>query len=276
MYKLLTIYCLYGIFIFFNSSCAVNPISGKEQLMFYSVEKDFKIGKAVAPEIEKLLGNRINSPKLQRYIDRVGQKIAGVCHHPDWQYHYTAVKHKSVNALALPGGFIFITRGMLENITNEAELAAVLAHETTHAVARHAMAQLSKQTVMQLATLATLVSKQAPAELQQLALISNQFLTLQYSRDDEQQADTGGLRYMVEAGYDPNSMIELMQMLYKEHPGGKQYEFYSTHPHPTSRLHYIKAMIKRKYKNKHNLKIGKKEYQDNVLNILKKKVKTSQ
>ena len=147
------------------AGCATNPISGDDELMFisgddelmfYSVEDDFALGKTVAPELLKFLDGRIEDEGLQRYIDRIGQKMALVCHHPDWEYHYTAVEHESVNALALPGGYIYITRGMLEKLETEAQLAAILGHETTHVVGRHSMAQMSKKRVMDVATLATL------------------------------------------------------------------------------------------------------------------------
>ena len=250
------------------AGCATNPISGDDELMFYSVEDDFTLGKAVAPEILKYLDGRIPDEMLQRYIDRIGQKIALVCHHPDWEYHFTAVEHESVNALALPGGYIFITRGMLEKLETEAQLAAILGHETTHVVARHSMAQISKRRVMNVATLATLVSGAAPPEVMQLTMITNQIMTMQYSRQDEKEADLAGLDYMVAAGYDPNGMLEIMRILQKEHPGGKQYEFFSTHPHPENRFYYIQRKIDLRYPSTRDLRIGRDTYQAKIAEYL--------
>ena len=250
------------------AGCATNPISGDDELMFYSVEDDFTLGKAVAPEILKYLDGRIPDERLQRYIDRIGQKIALVCHHPDWEYHFTAVEHESVNALALPGGYIFITRGMLEKLETEAQLAAILGHETTHVVARHSMAQISKRRVMNVATLATLASGAAPPEVMQLTMITNQVMTMQYSRQDEKEADLAGLDYMVAAGYDPNGMLEIMRILQKEHPGGKQYEFFSTHPHPENRFYYIQRKIDLRYPSTKDLRIGRDTYQAKIAEYL--------
>ena len=251
------------------AGCATNPISGDDELMFYSVEDDFALGKAVAPEILKYLDGRIPDEGLQRYIDRIGQKIALVCHRPDWEYHFTAVEHESVNALALPGGYIYITRGMLEKLETEAQLAAILGHETTHVVARHSMAQISKRRVMNVATLATLVSGAAPPEVMQLTMITNQIMTMQYSRQDEKEADLAGLDYMVAAGYDPNGMLEIMRILQKEHPGGKQYEFFSTHPHPENRFYYIQDKIDKRYPDRNDLRRGRETYQDKIADYLK-------
>jgi len=249
--------------------CATNPITGNDELMFYSVEDDFKMGATYAPQILKVLEGKIADEGLQRYIDRIGQKIALVCHHPDWEYHFIAVEHESVNALALPGGYIYITRGMLEKLETEAQLAAILGHEATHVVARHSTAQMSKKRLMDTATLATLVSGVAPPEVVQLSLITNQVMTMQYSREDEKESDLAGLSYMVAAGYDPNGMLEIMQILQKEHPGGKQYEFFSTHPHPENRFYYIQARIEKRYANREGLKVGRASYQTQVANYLK-------
>ena len=251
------------------AGCATNPISGDDELMFYSVEDDFTLGKAVAPEVLKFLDGRIDDEGLQRYIDRIGQKMALVCHHPDWEYHYTAVEHESVNALALPGGYIYITRGMLEKLETEAQLAAILGHETTHVVGRHSMAQMSKKRVMDVATLATLVSGAAPPEVAQMTMITNQVMTMKYSRQDEKEADLAGLDYMVAAGYDPNSMLEIMRILQKEHPGGKQYEFFSTHPHPENRFYYIRDKIDKRYPERNDLRVGRDTYQARIADYLK-------
>ncbi len=116
--------------------CAVNPITGEEELMLFGEDQDIVIGRKYAPELEKQLGGRIANEGLQDYMDGVGQKIARISHKPDWEYHFVALEHESVNAFALPGGYIFITRGMLEKLQTEAQLAAILAHETVHVVAR--------------------------------------------------------------------------------------------------------------------------------------------
>ncbi len=274
--KSLLLLILTGLTLSGLAGCVTNPISGDDELMFYSVEDDFTLGKAVAPEILKYLDGRISDEGLQRYVDRIGQRIALVCHHPDWEYHFTAVEHESVNALALPGGYIYITRGMLEKLETEAQLAAILGHETTHVVARHSMAQMSKRKVMNVATLATLASGAAPPEVMQLTMITNQVMSMQYSRQDEKESDLTRLDYMVAAGYDPNGMLEIMRILQKEHPGGKQYEFFSTHPHPENRFYYIQDKIDKRYPDRNDLRVGRATYQAKIAEYLKTHPKPKQ
>ena len=127
----------------FASGCAVNPVTGKEQLMFVSPKQDVEIGKKYAPEVEEQLGGRIENPVIEQYINAIGQKVARVSHDPDLKFTYIALNDDSMNALALPGGYIFITRGMLEKLENESQLAGILAHETLHVTARHSAAAIS-------------------------------------------------------------------------------------------------------------------------------------
>lgn len=247
--------------------CATNPITGREELILSSEQEDFRLGRKFAPLIEERLNERIPDEALQRYLDRIGQRIAGICHHPDWEYHYAAVNHPSINALALPGGYIYITRGMLEKIETEAQLAAILAHETAHVVARDSAAAMTRQTGMTLATMAALVTGGTPREVQQLALMANQFLTLSYSRQDEREADLAGLDYLVDAGYDPNGMVETMQIL-EELQTRRPIEFYSTHPLPANRVRYLKQRIKLRYVGVAGGKTGKDEYKAKILDYL--------
>ncbi len=250
--------------------------------MLSSIQEDFRLGKKFAPLIEERLNDRIPDEGLQRYLDRIGQRIAGICQHPDWEYHYAAVNHTSINALALPGGYIFITRGMLEKIESESQLAAILAHETAHVVARDTAAAMTRQTGMTLITVAAMVTGGTPREVQQLVLMTNQFLSLSYSRQDEREADLAGLDYLVGAGYDPNGMVETMQIL-QEAQTRRPIEFYSTHPLPANRIRYLKQRIDQKYASVPDGKTAKDSYQAKVLDYLaahdppkKKKRKTGQ
>ena len=249
------------------SGCAVNPITGQKELMLLSPDEDIQIGRRYAPEIEKKLHGKITDEQLQRYIDSVGQKIAAVCHRPDWDYHFTAVKDKSINALALPGGYVFITKGLLKKLKNEAQLAGILGHEVSHVVARDSAVALSRA---QLATmlLAAAVSADTPANAIRVAQFTQYFLSLKYSRTDEKQADQSGMNYMVKAGYDPAEMIKVMQMFDAEEKI-RPIEFLSTHPLPVNRIEYLKQELEYRYHNRQNLKIGTDAYRKNVLNRLR-------
>ena len=127
------------------SGCTVNPITGEEELMFFSQDEDIELGRKYAPEVEKQLGGRIEDADLQSYIDGIGQKIARVSHRPEIEYHFQAVDDEMTNAIALPGGYVYITRGLLEKLASEAQLAAILGHETGHIVARDSMVAMSRQ-----------------------------------------------------------------------------------------------------------------------------------
>jgi predicted Zn-dependent protease len=253
--------CLYG-------GCAVNPISGDEDFMLYPEEHDIVIGRKYAPEVEKQLEGKISDESVQNYIDSIGQRIARVCHRPDLEYHFTAVEDKSVNALALPGGYVFITKGMLAKLTTEAQLASILGHEVAHAVARDSAAAISREIGIGI-LFATAATQDTPRGALAAANITRQILGLQYSREDEQEADLAGLDYMIRAGYDPGGMIETIQMLQNEQKV-KPIEFFSTHPNPRNRIIYLTQKIQKKYSDLGELKIGKEDYQQHVLEHLKK------
>lgn len=252
------------------SGCVTNPVTGKEQFMLISPKGDIEIGEKYAPEIEKQLGGRIESPVLQQYIDSVGQKVARVSHDPDLKFTYIALNHDSMNALALPGGYIFITRGMLEKLENESQLAGILAHETLHVTARHSAAAISQQ--IGIGLLLTVAMREASASQGAVtaARLTSQLIGLKYSRDNEKEADRYGMDYMVRAGYSPNGMVETMEILAEEHTQ-RPVEFFSTHPSPENRVGLLKKHIgKRGYDyNYQGLKVGPSQYKENVLDILK-------
>jgi predicted Zn-dependent protease len=252
------------------SGCAVNPLTGDEEFMLLSEKQDIGIGSKYAPEIEKQLGGRIENDQIQQYIDNVGQKIARVSHRQSIEYHFTAVEHESINALALPGGYIFITRGLLEKLTTEAQLASVLGHEVAHVVSRDTANMISKEIGMTILLAAAITTGQAPGEVINAAQVTQQILGLSYSRSDERQADFGGMRYMFRAGYNPQGMVETME-IFQNQPGEKPPEFFSTHPSPEHRLNYLNRTIKNKYSNIPALTTGAEDYTKNVLETLKSK-----
>lgn len=249
-------------------NCAVNPITGEEELMLIPEHQDIEIGRKYAPEVEKQLGSRIASESLQSYINSVGQKIARISHRPGWEYHFTAVKHKSINACALPGGYIFVTKGMLKKLTTEAQLAALLAHEIVHVTARHSSAAMSRQIGMKL-LLAGLgvASVNIPRDAARAATLAWQLIGLKYSREQERQADLAGLDYMVRAGYNPYGAVELMQML-QEQDKVRPVEFLSSHPSPQNRLRYLRARLQTRYYSLAGLKTAKEDYHRYVLEQL--------
>ncbi len=246
--------------------CATNPITGQTQLMLFSEEQDIELGRTYAPEIEKEMGGKIQNLTLQNYVNNIGKRVAAVSHKPYFEYNFTALEDEMINAFALPGGYIFITRGMLEKLENEAQLASVLAHETVHVVARHSSAQISREIGIDVAL--SVASSQTSGGAMQVAGIARQMIGLGYSRAQEKEADLAGIDYMVRAGYDPHEMARTMQMLEAESEGGTV-EFLATHPSPDRRADYIaETIVSRGYHNL-RLKVGKEDYEKFVLDELK-------
>ena len=226
----LTIFILLSCLSF--TGCAVNPVTGEKQLMLVGQDWELQVGRRYGPEVEKQLGGRIENWQLQNYVNSVGQKIAVVSHLPELEFHYTPLNHESVNAMALPGGYVFITRGMLAGLTSEAQLAGVLAHETAHVTARHSAAAVSSQMGIDLAI--SVAGAKTSGGAMDIARVGAGLVGLHYSRRQETEADTYGLDYMVKAGYSPYAMIETIEMLQRQNEL-RPIEFFSSHPDPANR-----------------------------------------
>ncbi|MFH1613881.1 MAG: M48 family metallopeptidase [Planctomycetota bacterium] len=246
--------------------CVTNPVTGKEQLMFLSVQDDIELGKKLAPEMEKQSGGRVEDAAVQNYINSVGQKLAAVSGMPEMEFHYTAVNDKAVNAFALPGGYVYITKGLLKQLKDESQLAGVLGHETGHVTARHAAEAMSKQMGVEL-LLSIVTSDKTPQSVVQITQLVWNLKQMQYSRTDENEADSLGLGYMVKAGYDPWGMVETMKMLSEENES-RPIEFLSTHPDPERRMSLLSEQIGQRYFNTSGLRRGKEDYEQFVLGKL--------
>lgn len=257
---------MFTVAICFCVSCVTNPITGEDELMLFSEDTDVEIGKKYAPEIEKQMGGRIENEDLQNYVNNVGNKVARVSHWASLDFHYVALNDKSLNAFALPGGYIFITRGMLEKLTTEAQLAAILSHETVHVVTRDVSNMMSNQIGIGI-LLSAALSRETSQGLRTAADLTRQIIGLTFSREDERTADLGGLDYMVRAGYNPYGMVETMQILQSEEKN-RTVEFFSTHPSPENRVGYITEAIQSRYFNLAGLRTGADAYKKAVLDKL--------
>ena len=204
--------CLFLIILsFIAAGCATNPVTQKREIMLFSDQDEIKMGKEGNDAVLMQFGRYDDSP-LQGYIDQTGQNIARVNHRKELPYHYMVVDAAVLNAFALPGGYIYINRGLLAYLNNEAQLASVLGHETGHVAARHGIKKYQKAIGAQL----VLAGVSLATESQGLALGTNLLLNaiLQgYSRKDERQADELGAEYMYRAGYDPKEMPEFFKIL---------------------------------------------------------------
>jgi predicted Zn-dependent protease len=236
---------LAGVGISMASGCATNPATGKSQLALVSESQEIAMGRANDSAVVQEMG-LVADQGLQQYIAGIGQKLAGVSERPQLEWSYKVVEDPVVNAFAVPGGFIYITRGILGYLNNEAQLASVMGHETGHVTARHTVSQISKQELAQLGLGIGMIVSPTVAQFGNVASAGLSVLFLKFSRDDETQADELGLRYMTKAGYDPRQMPGVFTMLGKvsaAEGAGKTPAWLSTHPDPGNRFADINQKI---------------------------------
>lgn len=226
--------------LFLAGAMAFLPASGIAQVIL-SESQEVSLGQQANEEILKRFG-RYEDPRLEAYVASVGQRLVQSMEESrGFRYTFTILDSPEVNAMALPGGYVYITRGMLAELNSEAQLAGVLGHELGHVTARHAAKQLTRALGYQLLTLGIMVAspggREHTAEWGLLMSQIFQMLLLGYSRDFELEADVLGLRYMTKAGYDPRQMISfLRQMKVKERLRGLGYHGFSTHPEFSERI----------------------------------------
>lgn len=200
----------------------------------WKMEKHF--GNATVAEMEYTYGF-IKEPYLEKYINALGDSLAKESHRTDIDYHFYIVDTDEVNAFAAPGGFVFVTRGLMETMDSEEELASVVGHEIGHVAAKHGAKQVKKMPLVIVGSLA--LANNANETTQRIVGTVFSLMQLHYSREDEYQADTLGVEYAYDAGYDPDGMISFFKKLEEEHPTGKLGRMdvaFSSHPKTPSRI----------------------------------------
>jgi len=217
------------------SACSINPVTRTRELNFINEQREITLGRNASYEINKEYGV-YNNTDLENYVNKVGQELVSVSDRNSIPYEFHVLDMPMLNAFALPGGYVYITRGLLAELENEAQLASVLGHEIGHVCARHSASQLSEQLGYQLLTLAALATPGA-REMAPVAAALTQSITLGYSREKESQADSMGLTYMYRAGYDPMQMSIFLTKLGHMAGGPVGYSVYcSTHPDTFDRI----------------------------------------
>lgn len=226
-------------------ACAVNPVSGKKELMFFSEKAEIAMGVDTDRQIKQQFG--IYEDKgLNDYVNSVGQKMVPFSHRPNLLYHFAVLDTPVINAFAAPGGFIYVTRGILALMNSEAELAAVLGHEMGHVAARHSVKRLSGTILLSVGLLLGSALSKDIAKLAGLASIGMQLLFLKFSRSDEYQADSLGIRYARQAAYSPGEMLRFFTALENMTAESSSHSiptFLSTHPMTKNRIAKVKEMV---------------------------------
>jgi len=265
------------------AGCATNPVTGESQLMLVSEEQEIEIDHKNSPYQFSADYGVAQDRQLNAYIDRTGKKIAALTHRPNMPYSFRAVNATYVNAYAFPGGSIACTRGILLHLENEAELAALLGHELGHVNARHTAAYMSKGMLTQAIAggLAAVAGSQGAlygSVASQLGQFASGALLAHYSRDNERQADALGMEYMVRAGYSPNGMVQLQDMLrsLSRHKPGTLELMFATHPMSEERYQTARKRARTQYKAALNKPLYRERYMDHTVKLRAKKAAIEQ
>ena len=228
-------------------ACSTNPATGKKQFNIVSESQEISIGQQSHQEIIRQFGVYDEKPELNRLVERVGQRLAAASERPHLPWHFTVLDSPMVNAMALPGGYIYITRGMLENINSEDELAGVLGHEIAHVTARHSAQQISRSQLAQFGMVlgAVVAGPQITQQFGQLAEIGIGLLFQRYSRGHETEADLLGTGYLAETNFNPTGAERMLMTLQRldKNPASGIDRYFLSHPDPAKRVRDVRAKV---------------------------------
>lgn len=240
----------------FLSGCAVNPVTGRNELALMNVSTEQEIelgGKSYGQALQKM-GGVYPDLALNRYVNQVGQRLARISHRPELSYQFKVLNNSSPNAFALPGGFIAITRGLLLSMENEAQLAAVLGHEIGHVTARHSVQEMQRSSLLSAGAglVGALAGDSGYAGLaNQIGGLTTHLLSKRYSRDQEFEADHLGVDYLARSGYSVNGAIGLQQVFINRLAEGSRSDWmtglFQTHPFSADRLQANRDYIAKRY-----------------------------
>ncbi len=260
----------------FITGCAVNPVTGKKQLLLMSESQEIGIDQQNSPHQFSADYGAVLDKDLNSYITQIGKSIAATSHRPQMPYSFRCVNATYINAYAFPGGSIAVTRGILVNLENEDELAALLGHEIGHVNARHTAERMTKNLFLNAAVAlgSAYVSTQNETYgtlVAGLGGIGAGMLLAHYSRDDERQADALGLEYMSNAAYNPRGMVGLMDLLrsLSRHKPSSIEMMFSTHPMSDERYKTAKNASETKYGEFTKRSLKTKRYMDRTASLRK-------
>lgn len=224
------------IFFLILTGCSRNPVTGKKEIMFMSESQEISLGAESDPQIIAAFG-LYPDDAIQQFITTKGEAMAAISHRPDLDFKFRVLDSPVVNAFAVPGGYVYFTRGILAHMNNEAEFSGVLGHEIGHVTARHSAKQYTKQMLGQILFVGAMIASEDFRQFADAASQGMQLLFLKFGRDDESQSDLLGVEYSTKIGYDAHKMADFFNTLKKmsESSGQSIPTFMSTHPDPGQR-----------------------------------------
>jgi len=261
--------CCIALASWLLSACATNPVTGSSDFVLMSEDQEISLGQQYNNEILKEMP-AYKDPVLEELVTRVGNKLASFSHRPELDFHFTLVDSSQVNAFALPGGYVYVTRGMLAYLNSEAELAAVLGHEIGHVTARHSVRQQSTSTVTGLIG-AVVTAASGIQGVDSLTNMAGTAIVRGYGREHELEADRLGAEYLAKSGYSPDAMLEVVGILKNQESfdievaklEGREPNVYhglfSTHPDNDARFREVVNAAK-KFKTSGKPRVGRDSF----------------
>ncbi len=234
------------VILLFIPSCATNPVTGRRQLVLMSERQEIQMGANYDPQIISTFGE-YEHHELMAFIEEKGREMGKISHRPELEYHFRILDSPVINAFAVPGGYIYFTRGILAHFNSEAELIGVLGHEMGHITARHTVSRQARQQLAQVLLIGGMVAFEEFRQYGAYAMQGMQLLFLKYSRDDERESDQLGVEYAAKLGYDSQKFAEFFQLLVRmnlasEHAGIPT--LLSTHPDPGDRYNTVTGLAR--------------------------------
>jgi len=225
-----------------------NPITGEEQRVQWSMEEEKAIGLNAAPQMAQQHGGIHPDKRACDHVEAVGRRLVNnsIVRRSNYDYNFYLLRDdQTVNAFALPGGQIFITAALYSKFKNEDQLAGVLGHEIGHVIHRHGAERMATSGFIQGLIQSVMIGSGGDGSIAQIANVVGQYSSMKYGRDQELESDDFGVRLMVEADYDPENLIGVMDILEAASGGARVPEFQSTHPSPDNRREMIREAIKK-------------------------------
>ncbi len=258
------------------AACAINPVTGRHEFMLLDDQEEIQLGAQTDVEIIKQY-QLYPDPKMTAFLDEIGQRLAKTSHRVELPFQFKILDSAVVNAFAVPGGYVYLTRGILASLNNEAELAGVVGHEIGHITARHSAQQYSRAQVAQVGLgIGSIVGQFFPVIgglATGLAEVGVGMLFLSFSRDNERQADSLAVEYATKAGYDGAQLASFFETLERMNPGSDRSglpSWFSTHPNPEDRLQAVRTQAKewQQRVGARDLRVNREEYLKRIEGVI--------